>query len=107
MHVTAGPCGSGKPNKKRPGYESAAKFELEKKSIIHIAQDDSGLCCPRAIVTACGLHLAEITITRGTSGPNPDMCRLRQATNALLAEARLRAGPMGQSGTSGQRGQYA
>ena len=88
VHLAAGPRGSRKPSKKLPDYEYTAQFDMRKNSIVHIPQDNSSLCCPRAIITARGLHL-------GGNNPRKKQHRLHQATNALLAEAGLRAGPMG------------
>lgn len=97
MHVAAGPRGSGHPSNIWPGHESSAQFDLQKTSIIKISQGDSGLCCLRAIVTIVAVH-----IWRGTTrendenGPIPTKpARLQQATDVVLAEAGLRAGPMG------------
>ena len=97
VHVQAGPQGSGKQKNKRPGYESSANFRLNKKCIVDMPRDDAGLCAVRAIVTACGLHLAGSNNKERDKWTQPNRAQRRrnEAAMALLEETRLQPGPMG------------
>ena len=81
---------------KRHGHNSSVQFWLNKKTIVKIPRDDSGLCC------ACHRHFQGLRLTRSNYNERqkwtqPRKCQRRcnEAAVALLEETGLHPGSMG------------
>ena len=93
VHVRGGPRGSGRRGY-MPKHISIKRLREFKRCVIRIPQDDSGLCAPRALVTAKGLldagrnvNLRAKWIRNDRNGTRRDKAALE-----LLHEANLQAG---------------
>ena len=95
VHVRRPPVGTGREKKYLPGHQSSQRFKEFKRSCIRMPEEDAQLCAARAIVTACGLHLAEDNPNERQKWADPRKCvrRRDRAARALLGEVVLLPGP--------------
>ena len=95
VHIRNAPRGSGKQGTYLPGHQSSTHLKQFKKSVLRIQEDDDTLCCPRAIVTARGVHQANVTTRRRWTCAKQNQTRVTRAAPDLLEEVDLLPRPCG------------
>ena len=96
VHVQAPPRGSGR-KKYVPGHQSHVTLRQFKRSLIRMPEDDSGLCCARAIITAKKYYKAGTSKREKANWAQEGRLkhRLPYYVNKLLEETGLQPGAWG------------
>lgn len=95
VHVQAPPRGSGKSKPYLPGYQSCVTLRQMKRSLLTVPQDDQGLCCPGAILTAVLALKPAKWRDRQRLAKSRQLKELDKIVHSLLRETGLAAGAWG------------